>query len=204
MLSKKILRLRKYSFFKFQKQNFSHNPFGNLAQLFFPNLFWKKEDPDKFDFNDPITSLAIKEQKRIDRFNELGLDKQYDKIYDVLDRHSQSKSKDLSFIKLDKHGVPLINQCYYETLGVKKNSNKKQIKGNYYRIALLFHPDKNEKTLVVNFFEKKAFFTHVCNAYETLMDEQKRAMYDDDMQNFDKSFYITIWKFKINVLYVFL
>ena len=36
------------------------------------------------------------------------------------------------------------------------------------------------------------------------MDEHKRAAYDDEIQNFDRSYYITIWKFKFNVLYIFL
>ena len=48
-----------------------------------------------------------------------------------------------------KKGVPIINPCLYETLGVKSNANKKQIRENFHRIALNFHPDKNEKTLVI-------------------------------------------------------
>ena len=40
------------------------------------------------------------------------------------------------------------------------------------KIAKEFHPDKNPESL--------AYFTEVSKAYETLYDDHKRAIYDED------------------------
>ena len=69
-------------------------------------------------------------------------------------------------------GVPVIKDCLYETLGVSKEANKEDIRAAYLSKAREFHPDKRPDCL--------AFFTHCTKAYETLYDEHRRAVYDDD------------------------
>jgi hypothetical protein len=54
----------------------------------------------------------------------------------------------LSFISLDKNGVPIIKKTYYDSLGVKQNASPKEIKLNFLKIARKYHPDKNSKSLV--------------------------------------------------------
>ena len=71
--------------------------------------------------------------------------------------------------------VPEIEKCYYKTLGVEKNVNQHEIRQAYLAIAREFHPDK-----VGDNDEALAYFTHVSKAYETLYDEHKRAIYDDE------------------------
>lgn len=103
----------------------------------------------------------------------------------------------LDFIKLDRKGKPIIQKTYYESLGVQQNSTKAMIKQNFIQIARRFHPDKHPDSL--------EFFSHVCVAYETLMDDYKRAAYDDDLlNNSDALFYVKVWKFRINVIYLFM
>ncbi|OCG06944.1 molecular chaperone DnaJ [Gilliamella sp. wkB178] len=63
---------------------------------------------------------------------------------------------------------------YYEILGVSKNATESEIKKAYKRLAMKYHPDKNQD----NKAEAEAKFKEVKEAYEILTDEQKKAAYD--------------------------
>lgn len=61
---------------------------------------------------------------------------------------------------------------YYKLLGIRQGASKSEIKKAYHRLALKYHPDKNNSS---NADEK---FRSVNEAYETLKDDQKRLTYD--------------------------
>ncbi len=62
---------------------------------------------------------------------------------------------------------------FYEILGVKQDAKDDEIKKAYRKFAMKFHPDKNPG-------DKKAEekFREATEAYEVLLDSQKRAAYD--------------------------
>ncbi|MCB1232302.1 MAG: molecular chaperone DnaJ [Verrucomicrobiae bacterium] len=62
---------------------------------------------------------------------------------------------------------------YYEVLGVSRDSSSGDIKKAYRKLAVQFHPDKNPDDPGA---EDK--FKEIGEAYEVLMDDQKRAAYD--------------------------
>lgn len=62
---------------------------------------------------------------------------------------------------------------YYEVLGVPRDASEKDIKTAYRRLALKFHPDKNEGDA-----EAEERFKEASEAYDVLSNEQKRANYD--------------------------
>ncbi|EJM99961.1 molecular chaperone DnaJ [Phyllobacterium sp. YR531] len=62
---------------------------------------------------------------------------------------------------------------YYETLGVGKSADEKELKSAFRKLAMQFHPDKNPGDANA---EHK--FKEIGEAYETLKDPQKRAAYD--------------------------
>ncbi|MBF0315316.1 MAG: molecular chaperone DnaJ [Oligoflexia bacterium] len=62
---------------------------------------------------------------------------------------------------------------YYEILGVQKGAGKDDIKKAYRKLALQFHPDRNP-----NNKEAEAKFKEASEAAEVLLDDEKRARYD--------------------------
>ena len=62
---------------------------------------------------------------------------------------------------------------YYEVLGVPKDAEEKAIKSAYRKLAMKYHPDRNQGDEAA-----EAKFKEAAEAYEVLGDKQKRAQYD--------------------------
>jgi len=81
----------------------------------------------------------------------------------------------LSFLILSILLITVSKRSFYEILGVRKDATDKEIKKAYHKLALKWHPDKHP-------FEKREKaskrFTRISNAYEVLIDEEKRKIYD--------------------------
>jgi len=61
---------------------------------------------------------------------------------------------------------------YYEVLGVQKNAPKDEIKSQYRKLALKFHPDRNKSP------DAEEHFKEISEAYAVLSDSEKRKIYD--------------------------
>lgn len=61
---------------------------------------------------------------------------------------------------------------YYEILGVSRDAEKDEIKGAFRKKARQYHPDVNKN------HDAEEKFKELGKAYETLMDDDKRALYD--------------------------
>src|SRR5688572_10151369 len=62
---------------------------------------------------------------------------------------------------------------FYEILGVSKGATAEEIKKAYRKVAIQFHPDKNQGNK-----EAEEKFKEAAEAYEVLSDNEKRANYD--------------------------
>jgi DnaJ domain len=61
---------------------------------------------------------------------------------------------------------------YYQTLGVKYSATQEEIKRAYRKLAVLYHPDKNNDPSAENIFK------NINEAYDVLGDPVKKNMYD--------------------------
>lgn len=64
---------------------------------------------------------------------------------------------------------------FYEVLSVPKNASDDEIKKAYRKLAMKYHPDRNQGDKAK---EAEVKFKEVKEAYEMLSDDQKRAAYD--------------------------
>ena len=74
----------------------------------------------------------------------------------------------------DIRGDALAKRDYYEVLGIDKNASKDDIKKSYRKLAKKYHPDSNKD-------DSKAAeerFKELSEAYEVIMDDDRRARYD--------------------------
>lgn len=61
---------------------------------------------------------------------------------------------------------------YYEVLGVQKGAPAQEVKSQYRKLALKFHPDRNKSA------EAAEHFKEISEAYAVLSDPEKRGLYD--------------------------
>jgi len=61
---------------------------------------------------------------------------------------------------------------YYEILGVTKEATDEEIKKSYRKLAMQYHPDKNDSP------DAEEKFKEISEAYAVLSDSEKRASYD--------------------------
>ena len=61
---------------------------------------------------------------------------------------------------------------YYEVLGVSKSSSIDELKRQYRKLALKFHPDRNQHQ------DTEEHFKEISEAYAVLSDTRKRQLYD--------------------------
>src|SRR5690349_21192332 len=64
---------------------------------------------------------------------------------------------------------------YYEILGVPKNASEEEIKKAYRKLAMKYHPDRNQGDSAN---DAEARFKEAKEAYEMLSDAEKRSAYD--------------------------
>jgi DnaJ-class molecular chaperone len=68
----------------------------------------------------------------------------------------------------------MVKKTYYQILEVDKKASQEAIKSAYRRLAMLYHPDKNQEP------EAEELFKGLAEAYAVLSDPSQRKQYDLD------------------------
>ncbi|XP_047054505.1 dnaJ protein P58IPK homolog B [Lolium rigidum] len=79
-----------------------------------------------------------------------------------------------AYMKAEKQLKLSKRKDWYKILGISKTASAADIKRAYKRLALQWHPDKNQE----NREEAENMFREIAAAYEVLSDEDKRVRYD--------------------------
>lgn len=66
---------------------------------------------------------------------------------------------------------------YYNILGVNEDADIKDIKKAFRELSLKWHPDRNKEPEAINKIQE------INEAYETIGDEEKRRLYDEERRN---------------------
>ena len=73
--------------------------------------------------------------------------------------------------------IPLVlaitEKDLYEILRTEKSASKREIKSAYKKLAMQYHPDKNSDPSATELFQEVNY------AKEILLDDEKRALYDE-------------------------
>ena len=80
----------------------------------------------------------------------------------------------MPFLKISKQScIQLLK------LGIRKDATKEQIRGIYIKLSLIYHPDQGQHFDV----DGERPFREIKEAYETLIDPNKRAEYDRSLRH---------------------
>ena len=107
-----------------------------------------------------------------------------------------------AFSSARKIPVPQIEKCYYKTLGVSKDTNSHDIRQNYLTLAKAWTLDKSLDEDQKD--DALAYYTHLTKVYETLHDDDKRAIYDEDQISDEDFFTLQLGPLRINLFLVFI
>lgn len=69
--------------------------------------------------------------------------------------------------------ICVANKSHYEALNISKTATHKEIKDAYYRLSMIYHPDKNKGSE-----EAAKNFRDITSAYEILGNVRQRKLYD--------------------------
>lgn len=70
--------------------------------------------------------------------------------------------------------ICVIHKSHYEALNIPKTATYKEIKDAYYRLSMIYHPDKNKGSK-----EAANIFRDITSAYEVLGNVRQRRLYDN-------------------------
>lgn len=87
--------------------------------------------------------------------------------------------------------ICVANKSHYEALNITKTATHKEIKDAYYRLSMIYHPDKNKGSE-----EAAKIFRDITAAYEVLGNVRQRKLYDGAKQSQKSSYYSTAQPFE--------
>ncbi|KAJ3197639.1 DnaJ sub C member 3 [Irineochytrium annulatum] len=127
----------------------------------------------ELDEND-IDSLCNRADARLAMEEYADAIKDYEKAHGI---NNQNRRVHEGYQKAQRLQKAAGRKDYYKILGVSRQASKKEIRKGYRKLAQEWHPDKYKGDLPKEQVLKK--MSDINEAYETLIDEEKRAKVDN-------------------------
>ncbi|EWC76964.1 hypothetical protein C923_02370 [Plasmodium falciparum UGT5.1] len=106
------------------------------------------------------------------------LDEEAHELFSNKNSKQKDNNNDNAYGGCSRSRSSCVDTKYYDILNVKPYASFKEIKDSFYKLALKYHPDKNENNI-----EAKIMFQKINEAYQILSDEDQRRKYDEGELN---------------------
>ncbi|CDO64073.1 DnaJ protein, putative [Plasmodium reichenowi] len=133
--------------------------------------------------------IIFSSETRFNNYNKKKvyyLDEEAHELFSNKNCKQKDNNNDNAYGGCSRSRSSCVDTKYYDILNVKPYASFKEIKDSFYKLALKYHPDKNENNI-----EAKIMFQKINEAYQILSDEDQRRKYDEgELDEVNDSFFM--------------
>jgi hypothetical protein len=137
---------------------------------------WLQLDEERASIEKQIQEIIYDEEgNRIDDTSNTARAQQLRELRNRLEQLDAKKKQDVIYFFRRSQ-----TQSHYEVLGLSRDATDEELRDSYYRRATAFTPEQAQTIMFGPVYEQlEALYERIVEAYEVLSDPEKRAKYDE-------------------------